>query len=657
LACFDQEYIRYRIKQEKLMKELPSDYQKFIHTSRYARWVEKEKRRETWGETVKRYFDFFENQLKENNNFTVTPELRSELETAVLNLEIMPSMRALMTAGEALRRDNTAGYNCSYIAVNRVRAFDEILYILMCGTGVGFSVERQYVEKLPTIAENFSNTDTTIIVEDSKAGWAKSYKELVSLLIGGQIPRWDVSKVRAAGARLKTFGGRASGPRPLEDLFKFTVDTFKRAAGRKLTSIECHDLVCKVAEIVVVGGVRRSALISLSNLTDERMRDAKSGAWWNENPQRALANNSVAYKEKPEIGVFLDEWVALYKSKSGERGIFNRDACRRTVAKLGDRRDSSYEFGTNPCSEIILRDREFCNLTEVVIRPEDTIETLKRKVKLASILGTWQASLTNFPYLSSEWKKNCQEEALLGVSLTGILDNVMMRHTVDLELTLTGLKQVAIDTNKVWAGKIGINPAAAITCVKPSGTVSQLTDAASGIHPRHAEYYIRTVRADRKDPLCQMMIEMGFPCEPCVMKPEHTMVFSFPQKAEGSLTRNDVSAITHLELWLAYQRYWCEHKPSITITVKENEWMDVGAFVYKYFDEISGISFLPHSDHTYRQAPYQDCTKEEYLTALEKMPKNVDWGMLTKYEKEDKTTGTQQFACSANSCEVVDLVS
>ena len=637
------------------MKELPSDYQKFIHTSRYARWIEKEKRRETWGETVKRYFDFFEFQLKEHNNFTVTPELRAELENAVLNLEIMPSMRALMTAGEALRRDNTAGYNCSYVAVNRVRAFDEILYILMCGTGVGFSVERQYVEKLPTIAENFSNTDTTIIVEDSKAGWAKSYKELISLLIGGQIPRWDVSKVRSAGARLKTFGGRASGPRPLEDLFKFTVDTFKRAAGRKLTSIECHDLVCKVAEIVVVGGVRRSALISLSNLTDERMRDAKSGAWWNENPQRALANNSVAYKEKPEIGVFLDEWVALYKSKSGERGIFNRDACRRTVSKLGDRRDPSYEFGTNPCSEIILRDRQFCNLTEVVVRPEDTIDSLKRKVRLAAILGTWQASLTNFPYLSSEWKKNCQEEALLGVSLTGIMDNVMMRNTVDVKTTLTDMKQVAIDANVDWASKLGINPAAAITCVKPSGTVSQLTDAASGIHPRHAEYYIRTVRADRKDPLCQMMIDMGFPSEPCVMKPEHTIVFSFPQKAEGSLTRNDVSAITHLELWLAYQRFWCEHKPSITITVKENEWMDVGAFVYKYFDEISGISFLPHSDHTYRQAPYQDCTKEEYLAAIEKMPKNVDWGMLTKYEKEDKTTGTQQFACSANGCELVDL--
>jgi ribonucleoside-triphosphate reductase len=521
-------------------------------------------------------------------------------------------------------------------------------------------VERQYVEKLPTIAENFSVSDTTINVEDSKAGWAKAYKELVSLLIGGQIPKWDISKIRLAGARLKTFGGRASGPRPLEDLFKFTVDTFKRAAGRKLTSIECHDIICKIAEIVVVGGVRRSALISLSNLTDERMRDAKSGAWWNENPQRALANNSVAYKEKPEIGVFMDEWVALYKSKSGERGIFNRDACRRTVSKLGDRRDSTYEFGTNPCSEIILRDRQFCNLTEVVVRPDDTIESLNRKVRLASILGTWQASLTHFPYLSSEWKKNCQEEALLGVSLTGIMDNVMTQGTIQLDKnelseTLINLKQVAIDTNKEWAAKIGINPAAAITCIKPSGTVSQLTDAASGIHARHNEYYIRTVRADRKDPLCQMMIDMGFPAEPCVMKPDHTMVFSFPMKAEGSVTRNDLSAIQHLELWLTYQRHWCEHKPSITITVKEHEWMEVGAFVYRHFDEISGISFLPHSDHSYRQAPYQDCSKEEYLTAHEKMPKNVDWTLLSQYEKEDKTVGTQTFACSGDKCELVDL--
>ena len=637
------------------MKELPSDYQKFIHTSRYARWLEKEKRRESWGETVKRYFDFFETHLTEKHKYNLTPELREELESAVLNLEIMPSMRALMTAGPALSRDNTAGYNCSYVAVNRVRAFDEILYILMCGTGVGFSVERQYVEKLPTIAEHFSSTDTTIIVEDSKAGWAKAYKELVSLLIGGQIPKWDLSKVRPAGARLKTFGGRASGPRPLEDLFRFTCDTFKRAAGRKLTSIECHDVVCKIAEIVVVGGVRRSALISLSNLTDERMRDAKSGAWWEANPQRALANNSVAFKEKPEIGVFMDEWVSLYKSKSGERGIFNRDACRRTVAKLGDRRDSSYEFGTNPCSEIILRDREFCNLTEVIVRPEDTVESLTRKVKLASILGTWQASLTHFPYLSSEWKKNCEEEALLGVSLTGILDNKMMSKSPNLSSILEGLKSVAESTNLEWASRIGINPAAAITCVKPSGTVSQLTDAASGIHARHNEYYIRTVRADRKDPLCQMMIEMGFPHEPCVMKPDHTMVFSFPMKAEGSVTRNDLTAIEHLELWLTYQRHWCEHKPSITITVREHEWMEVGAWVYKHFDEISGISFLPHSDHSYRQAPYQDCSKEEYEKALSQMPENVDWSLLSHYEKEDNTKGTQTFACSGDKCEVVDL--
>ena len=632
---------------------LPTLYQDFIHLSRYSRWLEKENRRETWEETVKRYFDFFEVHLKENNSFKVSSELRNELEQAVLDLEIMPSMRALMTAGEALSRDNTAGYNCSYVAVNRVRAFDEILYILMCGTGVGFSVERQYVEKLPTIAELFTESDTTIIVQDSKAGWAKAYKELVSLLIGGQIPRWDISKVRSAGARLKTFGGRASGPKPLEDLFRFTCDTFRRAAGRKLTSIECHDIVCKIAEIVVVGGVRRSALISLSNLTDERMRDAKTGAWWTDNPQRALANNSVAYKEKPEIGVFMEEWLSLYKSKSGERGIFNRDACRRTVSKLGDRRDSSYEFGTNPCSEIILRDREFCNLTEVIVRADDTEESLKRKIRLASILGTWQASLTNFPYLTSDWKKNCEEEALLGVSLTGIVDNKIMQNPSD--MLLQGLKQVSIDTNKDWSKRLKINQAAAITCVKPSGTVSQLTDAASGIHARHSEYYIRTVRADRKDPLCQMMIDLGFPAEPCVMKPDHTMVFSFPMKAEGSITRNDMSAIEHLELWLKYQRNWCEHKPSITVTVKDHEWMQVGSWVYDHFDEISGISFLPHSDHSYQQAPYQECTKEQYLAALEKMPKDVDWSILKNYEREDKTTSSQTYACNANGCEIVDL--
>jgi len=637
------------------MKRLPSLYQEFIHLSRYSRWIDSEKRRETWEETVNRYFTFFDQHFTDRG-VKLNRTTREELRQAVLNLEVMPSMRALMTAGDALRKDNTAGYNCSYVAVNKVRAFDEILYILMCGTGVGFSVERQYVEKLPTISEHFTQSDTVIVVKDSKEGWAKAYRELVSLLIGGQIPRWDVSKVRPAGARLKTFGGRASGPRPLDELFQFTISTFKKAAGRKLTSIECHDIVCKIAEIVVVGGVRRSALISLSNLTDERMRDAKTWQWWLENPQRALANNSVAYKEKPEIGTFMEEWVSLYKSKSGERGIFNRQAAQKTVAKLGDRRDATYEFGTNPCSEIILRDKEFCNLSEVIVRPEDTPDTLRRKVQLASILGTWQASLTYFPYLSSDWKGNCEEECLLGVSLTGILDNAAMRtQGAELEALLQSLRTTAVDTNKEWAKRIGINPAAAITCVKPSGTVSQLTDAASGIHARHNEYYIRTVRADRKDPMCQFMIDKGFPAEPCVMRPDHTMVFSFPQKAVGSVTRNDMTAIEHLELWLTYQRHWCEHKPSITVTVREGEWMEVGAWVYAHFDECSGISFLPHSDHTYQQAPYQDCTQEQYEAALAKLPQELDWSELTAYEKEDNTKGTQTYACSGDKCEIVDL--
>jgi ribonucleoside-diphosphate reductase alpha chain len=470
--------------------------------------------------------------------------------------------------------------------------------------------------------------------------------------------------VRPAGARLKTFGGRASGPRPLDELFRFTVETFRHAAGRKLTSIECHDIVCKVAEIVVVGGVRRSALISLSNLTDERMRDAKSGAWWEANPQRALANNSVAYKEKPDIGIFMEEWLSLYKSKSGERGIFNRDATKKTVARLGDRRDPNHEFGTNPCSEIILRDREFCNLTEVVVRADDTPETLARKVRLASILGTMQATLTNFQYISSEWTKNCKEEALLGVSLTGILDNEMMHfhrsttRSLNLEEMLESLRKVAIETNAKWADEIGISPSASITCVKPSGTVSQLVDAASGIHARHAPYYIRTVRADNKDPLCVMMKEMGFPNEPDVMKPEHTTVFSFPMRSpENSVFRKDMSAIDQLDLWLTYQRHWCEHKPSVTVTVKENEWMEVGAWVYKHFDEVSGISFLPYSDHSYRQAPYQDCTKAEYEALLEKMPKITDWSTLSNYEKEDNTIGTQTYSCSGDKCEIVDLTS
>jgi ribonucleoside-triphosphate reductase len=638
---------------------LPSLYQEFIHKSRYARWLWDENRRENWDETVARYFNFFDEHIKEVTGYTVTPEERKQLEEAVLNLEIMPSMRCLMTAGEALKRENVAGYNCSYVAVDNPRSFDEILYILMNGTGVGFSVESKYVDQLPVIAEELYPTDTVIHVADSKLGWAKALKELIHLLYAGQIPNWDVSKVRPAGAPLKTFGGRASGPQPLTDLFKFTVATFKKAAGRRLTTLEAHDIVCKIAEIVVVGGVRRSALISLSDLSDDRMRVAKSGDWWKENVQRALANNSFVAKEKPDVGLFMREWLSLYESRSGERGIFSRTASKKQAEKFG-RRDPDHDFGTNPCSEIILRSREFCNLTEVVVRGVDTPETLKRKVKLATILGTFQSTLTNFKYLSKKWQENCAEERLLGVSLTGIMDNEYTNgHAAkatglfNIGDMLEGLREEAVKTNKLWAAKLNIPVSAAITCVKPSGTVSQLVDSASGIHARHSPYYIRTVRADKKDPLAVMMKDMGFPCEDDVMKPEHTYVFSFPQKSpEHAVFRSDMTAIEQLELWLTYQRHWAEHKPSVTISVKENEWPEVGAWVYNNFDEMSGVSFLPHSDHVYQQAPYQDCTKEEYEALAAKMPKNIDWTELAKYEKTDKTEGAQLLACVSGACEI-----
>jgi ribonucleoside-diphosphate reductase alpha chain len=635
---------------------LPTLYQEFIHKSRYARWLWEENRRENWDETVARYFNFFDEHIKEVTGYNVTKEERKQLEEAVLNLEIMPSMRCLMTAGEALKRENVAGYNCSYVAVDSPRSFDEILYILMNGTGVGFSVESKYVDQLPVVPDAFFDTETTISVADSKLGWAKALKELIHLLYAGQVPAWDLSKVRPAGAPLKTFGGRASGPGPLEELFKFTVATFKKAAGRRLNTLEAHDIVCKIAEIVVVGGVRRSALISLSDLSDDRMRVAKSGDWWKENVQRALANNSFVAKEKPDVGLFMREWLSLYESRSGERGIFSRTASKKQAEKFG-RRDPEHDFGTNPCSEIILRSREFCNLTEVVVRGDDTPESLKRKVKLATILGTFQSTLTNFKYLSKKWAENCAEERLLGVSLTGIMDNQFTNGGVagveHLGPMLEGLREEAVKTNKTWAAKLGIPVSAAITCVKPSGTVSQLVDSASGIHARHSPYYIRTVRADKKDPLAVMMKDMGFPCEDDVMKPDHTYVFSFPQKSpDHAVFRTDMTAIQQLELWLVYQRHWCEHKPSVTISVKEEEWPEVGAWVYNHFDEMSGVSFLPFSDHVYKQAPYQDCTKEEYEALLQKMPKNVIWTDLAKYEKRDSTTGSQELACVAGGCEI-----
>ncbi|QMP83828.1 MAG: hypothetical protein [Caudoviricetes sp.] len=636
---------------------LPSLYQEFIHKSRYARWLWEENRRENWDETVARYFNFFDEHIEELTGYKVTVEERKQLEDAVLNLEIMPSMRCLMTAGEALKRENVAGYNCSYVAVDNPRSFDEILYILMNGTGVGFSVESKFVDQLPLVPEALFDTETVIHVADSKLGWAKSLKELIHLLYAGQVPRWDVTKVRPAGAPLKVFGGRASGPKPLVELFNFCVATFKKAAGRRLTTLEAHDIVCKIAEIVVVGGVRRSALISLSDLSDDRMRVAKSGDWWKENVQRALANNSFVAKEKPDVGIFMREWLSLYESRSGERGIFSRAASKKQAEKFG-RRDPDHDFGTNPCSEIILRSREFCNLTEVVVRGDDTPESLKRKVKLATILGTFQSTLTNFKYLSKKWKENCDEERLLGVSLTGIMDNEYTngrrKNSDNLDAILEGLRDEAVKTNKLWAAKLGIPVSAAITCVKPSGTVSQLVDSASGIHARHSPYYIRTVRADKKDPLAIMMKDMGFPVEDDVMKPEHTYVFSFPQKSPDlAVFRTDMTAIDQLKIWLVYQRHWCEHKPSVTISVKENEWPEVGAWVYNHFDEMSGVSFLPHSDHVYQQAPYQDCTKEEYEAMLVKMPKNINWTDLAKYEKQDTTTGSQELACSAaGGCEI-----
>jgi ribonucleoside-diphosphate reductase alpha chain len=632
---------------------LPTEYQSFIHLSRYSRWQPELGRRETWDETVSRYFDFFTEHLKEQCDFDLDPKDRKRLEESVLSLNTMPSMRCLMTAGEALKRENIAGYNCSYIAVDSPRAFDEILYILMNGTGVGFSVERQDVAKLPVVADELHPTDTTIIVPDSKLGWAKSLKELIHLLYSGQIPKWDLSKVRPAGAPLKTFGGRASGPEPLDQLFRFAVNIFTHAQGRKLSSLECHDLVCKIAEIVVVGGVRRSALISLSNLSDDRMRVAKSGQWWEDNAQRALANNSACYTEKPEIGIFMDEWKSLYDSKSGERGIFNRQSAKQQAERNG-RRESEWDFGTNPCSEIILRSKQFCNLSEVVVRASDSMNTLKKKVEIATILGTFQSTLTNFKYLSSSWTNNTREERLLGVSLTGIMDSTLTNGKEDgLEKRLDELKKIAVKTNEEWSEKLGIPQSAAITCVKPSGTVSQLVDSASGIHARHNPYYIRTVRADKKDPLAQFMRDAGFPVEDDVMKPEHTYVFSFPMKApEHAVMRTDMTALEQLELWLQYQKHWCEHKPSVTISVKEHEWMEVGAWVYKHFDWMSGVSFLPFSEHVYKQAPYQDCDEATYEAELEKMPKNVDWSALTLYEQSDMTEGAQELACVAGACEI-----
>jgi len=632
------------------------NYQQYIATSRYARWLPEKNRRETWAETVGRYVDFFADKISEKDY--------EELKQAIINLEVMPSMRCLMTAGEALERDNVAGFNCSYLPIDHPRAFDELMYVLMCGTGVGFSVERQFVTKLPEVNNDMHPCDTVIVVADSKIGWATAFKQLIALLYSGQIPKWDMSKIRPSGARLKTFGGRASGSDPLHILFSFCVNLFSGAVGRRLTSLECHDLVCKIADIVVVGGVRRSALISLSNLSDDRMRGAKSGQWWIDNPQRGLANNSACYTEKPTLDSFMKEWSSLYESKSGERGVFSRVAAKK-VAERNGRRDINFEFGTNPCSEIILRPNQFCNLSEVVVRAGDTIEDLKRKVKIASKLGSLQSTLTNFRYLRPVWKRNTEEECLLGVSLTGIMDHPVLNGTcpydqmptgehggkLTLPMILEELKDVAISTNAKYAKQLGVNASTAITCVKPSGTVSQLVDSASGIHPRFSEYYIRTVRGDKKDPLSQLMKEQGVPCEEDVISPSN-YVFSFAKKSpSGAVHTQDVGAMEQLKLWKIYQDHWCEHKPSITVYYKDDEFLHVGAWLYNNFDDVSGISFLPFSDHTYKQAPYQEINKEEY-EELKAAEVEIDFNLLSSYEQEDTTTGTQELACVGTSCEL-----
>ena len=637
---------------------LTNDYSNFIAVSRYARWMDDEGRRETWTETVGRYVGYMSDRLGDK----IDKETINALNYAIVNQHVMPSMRALMTSGPALDRENIAGFNCSFIAVDHIRAFDESLYILMNGTGLGFDVQQRHVEKLPVIAEQFFDTDTTIVVHDSKLGWAKAYKELISLLVQGHVPKWDMTKVRPAGARLKTFGGRASGPEPLDRLFDFTVKTFKQAAGRQLKPIEAHDIMCKIAEVVVVGGVRRSALLSQSDLGDFDMAKAKSGNWWENNPQRALSNNSAVYYSKPSFGQFLEEWKNLYESKSGERGIVNMDGIRKHTSRFG-RRDANKIVGKNPCAEINLRSAQFCNLTEVVIYPDDTREQIREKVVIATILGTYQSTLTDFNYLRSIWKKNTEEERLLGVSLTGVYGHPLMngsQGTKELADFLDGLRELAVETNAYWANKLGINPSAAITTIKPSGTVSQLVGVSSGLHPWYSEYYIRTVRGDNKDPLTRLMKDEGIPNEPDVMKPNDTTVFSFPVKApHGAVVSSDLTAIEHLEMYKLYREHWTEHDVSITVNVREDEWGYVGAWVYENFDHIGGVSFLPASDHTYQQAPYQPVSQEDYNIAVAKMPKSIDWVNLSLYELEDATTGAQELACvagpSGDGCEVVDL--
>lgn len=631
-------------------------YQQFIHLSRYARWRDDLGRRESWSETVERYVDYMAEKVSRDTDFEVTDVLKEDLRESILNRDVLPSMRALMTAGPALERENIAGYNCSYLAVDHPRSFDEALYILMNGTGVGYSVEQQDVTQLPSIPMRNDEDIVMFTVPDSKRGWAEALKHVLDCLYEGRMPAWDLSQIREAGARLKTFGGRASGPEPLNDLLRFVMRVFYFAQGRKLTPLEAHEIMCKIGEVVVVGGVRRSALICLTDLDDLEMRDAKNGKFWETKPHLSLANISAVYDKKPSRYDFDKEFDALVASGSGERGIFSRYGAKAAAKEIN--RKAGPLKGTNPCGEIVLRNNQFCNLSTVVVRPEDTLEELKEKVVRAAYLGTFQATLTNFDYLRPIWKENTEEERLLGVSLSGLFGHPVLSGRKGMEMLeewLFEMRMAAKFANIYLSGLLGINPAAAVTCIKPEGTTSQLVGVSSGSHPWFAEQYIRNVRGDVKDPLSQFLSAVGIPSETDIIS-DQNLVFSFPIAApEGALTREDLTAVEHLELWAAYREHWTDHNPSVTINVRDNEWDEVREWVWENFDKITGVSFLPYDDHVYEQAPYVPVSDKEFEDLQAKMPEHIDWSELSFFEATDETNGSQELSCMSGACDIVKI--
>lgn len=625
-------------------------YQDFIFYRTYSRWNDDLGRRETWQETVDRYMSF----MRKNVGDKLTFEEYQEIREAILKHEVMPSMRLMWGAGGPTARCNVSAYNCSYLAIKELRDFAETLYLLCSGTGVGFSVEKAAVDQLPVVQPQKGVPSKYFVIDDSKEGWAEALHDCLHALFNGEDAIFDFSQIRPAGARLKTMGGRAAGPQPLMDLLEFTKEVVLARQGKKLRPIDVHDIMTKIGEIVVAGGVRRSAMISLSDLEDAEVQHAKDGRFWEHSAHRALANNSAVYKQKPTREEFLSEWDALRKSGSGERGIFNRGSLTEQVPA---RRLFEWNgvvpalAGTNPCGEIVLKDKQFCNLTEIVARAEDTEETLLKKARIATILGTYQSTLTDFKFLSSEWKRNCEDERLLGVSITGQWDSPAVRD----EQVLTRMKHVAQDTNSEYAKRFGINPSTAITCVKPSGTVGQLVNASPGLHARYSEYYLKRVRISVTDPLFKMLRDLGVPSHPEVGQGEstaNTFVLDFPiASPQGAVTADKLSAIAQLEHWLMMKRSWTEHNPSCTIYIKDGEWEQVRDWIYEHWDLVGGLSFLPYEDHVYELAPYTPISKEEYEKLASLFPK-IDFSVLTRYEKDDETTGAQELACVAGGCEL-----